>query len=215
MIDGSIYNAEYFEYGLQTGKSAYQNYHWMPEYTIPMAMTIIDYLGIERNELVLDFGCAKGFFVKALRLLYRDAWGVDISDYALSHVDSEIRRYCFKKNGNMVEISLDYCFPTMFEYCIAKDVFEHIPEEELTEILCWIPSKFLFVIVPLGDGKEFNAPINNCDITHVNCWDINCWIEAIKKGGWCFIEQSLRVEGIKDHFFPKYPKAHGFLTFRR
>lgn len=70
-----MYDREYFEYGVETGKSNYQNYRWIPELTIPMAMTIIDLLGIKPNESVLDYGCAKGYLVKALRMLHRNAWG--------------------------------------------------------------------------------------------------------------------------------------------
>ena len=73
----SVYNESYFERGLESGLSLYQNYRWIPELTIPMAMTIIDFLGIKRHQTILDFGCAKGFLVKAFRLLYRSAYGVD------------------------------------------------------------------------------------------------------------------------------------------
>ena len=89
------YDEDYFENGIKTGKSCYENYRWLPELTIPMAMTIIDLLKIQRFETVLDFGCAKGYLVKAFKLLYRNAFGVDASPYAIANCDSEVANRCF------------------------------------------------------------------------------------------------------------------------
>ncbi|KKM61779.1 hypothetical protein LCGC14_1528260, partial [marine sediment metagenome] len=166
------YDETYFERGLESGISCYQNYRWIPELTIPLAMTLIDYLGIVRGEKILDYGCAKGYLVKALRLLYRDAWGLDISQYAIDHSEG----CCYLKEGNIVHNSY-LTFPSEFDLCIAKDVFEHILD--IDQVLEWIPANRLFVIVPLGDRVKFNVPVNNFDKTHCNCWDIDIWIEII------------------------------------
>ena len=40
--------------------------------------------GIDRNDTVLDFGCAKGYVTYGLRLLGCNAHGVDISKYSIS-----------------------------------------------------------------------------------------------------------------------------------
>src|SRR5512137_1682190 len=123
-MSGIDYNEDYFERGLQTGKSNYQNYRWIPELTIPMAMSIIDFLELKPEHKILDFGCAKGYLVKALRLLRRQAWGMDISEYAISCVDSEVRQYC-ALSPHLVNL------PKHFDFCVAKDVFEHISEKGL------------------------------------------------------------------------------------
>lgn len=54
------------------------------------AQTIASIPGL-RN--VLDVGCAKGFLVKALRNLGIQAYGIDISEYALSKAEASIRPY--------------------------------------------------------------------------------------------------------------------------
>jgi predicted TPR repeat methyltransferase len=38
-------------------------------------------------------GCAKGYLVKILREEGMDAWGVEISDYAMSNAPDEVRVY--------------------------------------------------------------------------------------------------------------------------
>ena len=42
---------------------------------------------------VLDVGCAKGFLVRHLRKLGVDAWGTDISEYAISTAPADVRPY--------------------------------------------------------------------------------------------------------------------------
>lgn len=216
-LDKFQYDADYFERGLETGISAYQNYRWMPEKTMSMAMAIIDHLEIEKNETILDFGCAKGFLVKALRLLHRKAWGVDTSIYAIDNKDPYVAEYCQLKDGNVLILDdrTTLNFPTEFDYCIAKDVFEHIPEKELIEVLQWIPAMYLFVVVPLGKrGGKFIAPVNDLDITHVNAWSLNKWQKFLFKHGWS-TQITYKIEGIKDSYYEKYPKSHGFLMGAR
>ena len=121
IMNSNYFDEDYFERGIETGKSGYQNYHWIPELTIPFTMAMIDYLGINRYDTVLDWGCAKGYTVKALRMLGRLSWGVDISPYALRNIDHEVEKYCCH-----VEFLMKY----YFDFCIAKDVFEHIPIEQ-------------------------------------------------------------------------------------
>ena len=84
------FNEDYYERGAETGKSLYSHYRWMPELTIPMAHHIAKYMDLHESEKVLDFGCAKGFTVKALRLLGYKAFGVDVSQYAFDEMDAKV-----------------------------------------------------------------------------------------------------------------------------
>ena len=201
------FNEDYFERGLECGISCYQNYRWIPELTIPMAMTIIDYLKLKPEHTILDFGCAKGYLVKALRLLKRQAWGYDISQYAISRCDPDVRDYCFLDG----EIGPR---PRSFDFIIAKDVFEHIEANGLGLVLSGLNSEKLFAVIPLGDGKVYRAPVNNCDRTHRICADEHWWIDAFEKGGWQIEDFRFKIEGIKDHYYEKFPEAHGFFLLK-
>lgn len=203
-----MYDKEYFECGVETGKSNYQNYRWIPELTIPMAMTIIDLLEIKPNESVLDYGCAKGYLVKALRMLHRNAWGVDISDYALSKAEEDTKPYLFKPD-EILNNKLS------FKFCISKDVFEHIQEEKLKDILKTLNVKVLFAIIPLGENGQYVAPANNMDKTHIICQSKNWWINLFNSCGWNNIYTSTKVLGIKDSYYELYPESHLFGIYRR
>lgn len=210
MIDGSIYDEDYFEHGIETGKSCYVNYRWMPEMTIQMAMSYIDYLRLGRNDTILDFGCAKGFVVKALRLLYRQAWGCDISPYAVSCVDLETRPYVRLSDG--VSVPFDICF----DYVLSKDVLEHIPEEEIFYVLSELrkKSEYLFSIIPLGENGKFIVPMYNLDVTHVLAKDKDWWIDKFDEAGWDLVNFSYYVGGIKESW-ANFKRGNGFFLFRR
>jgi len=204
------FDRDYFERGLETGKSCYQNYRWIPELTVPMAMTMIDYLRIRPNDSILDFGCAKGYLVKAFRWLNRDAYGMDISKYAIDNCDSEVKNSCHQTNGDVAYVISWYDRP--FDFCIAKDVFEHI---SLDWVRCFLNSRIskkYFVIVPLGDCEEYRASANNMDTTHINCMDEDQWSNFFHDVGMYIEDFKFRIDGIKDSYYEKYPKAHGFFT---
>jgi len=208
-IDPKIYDADYFERGIESGKSCYQNYRWIPELTIPMAMTVLEFLKLSRDEKVLDFGCAKGFLVKALRLLHRQVWGIDVSEYAISQVPQETKDFCRlpwdERPG----------FPHMFDTCIAKDVFEHIHEGEIDMVHKTIPAQALFAVIPLGDDGVFRAKANNYDVTHVLCKSEKWWLDTFNKNGWHEYWWGFRIDGIKDSYYRSNPHGHGFFLLAR
>ena len=93
MYNREEFDREYFEQGPMTGKSLYTNYRWLPELTLPLCHHIVTYCGIESEERILDFGCAKGFVVHGLRLLGYEAFGVDVSEYAIAQAPKEVNGY--------------------------------------------------------------------------------------------------------------------------
>jgi ubiquinone/menaquinone biosynthesis C-methylase UbiE len=55
-----------------------------------VARDIVDHFGLKPGDRVLDVGCAKGFLVKDLLELGIDAYGIDVSKYALMHCEREV-----------------------------------------------------------------------------------------------------------------------------
>ena len=204
-----VYDEDYFERGIATGKSLYENYRWIPELTIPMTMAIIDYLGIKRGDSVIDFGCAKGFMVKALRMLGRDAMGIDVSRYAISNADPDVRGCCFRRVNGYAP-----CPELPFDFCIAKDVFEHIEPASLALDLHNITVDCLFVIVPLAENGRYRVPAYEMDSTHINRWSTDEWTVFFTENGWRLTGFEYRIPGIKDNW-ASFEKGNGFFTLRR
>ena len=80
------YGKMYFDGPREYGYGGY-NYdgRW-----IPVAKDIVKHFGLKKGDKVLDVGCGKGFLVKDLVSLEIDAFGVDISKYALENCEKEI-----------------------------------------------------------------------------------------------------------------------------
>ena len=80
------YGQMYFDGPREYGYGGYRyDGRWQP-----VAKDIIDHFGLKPGDRVLDVGCAKGFLVKDLLALGIDAYGVDVSRYALMHCEPEV-----------------------------------------------------------------------------------------------------------------------------
>lgn len=205
MPENNIYNEEYFEDGIANGVSLYENYRWIPELTIPMAYDMILELGIKRNDKVLDFGCAKGYLVRAFRLLGHKAFGVDISQYAIDSCPHEVAPYV----STIENMKMEEC---VFDFTIAKDVFEHVPHDELDRTIDWVMkrSKRLFVAVPLGNGIVYEIPAMDRDKTHIIRESMDWWIETFDRLGYNVSFASHKMGTIKNKWVERYPEGNGF-----
>lgn len=80
------YGEMYFDGPREYGYGGYRyDGRWQP-----VARDIVDHFGLKPGDRVLDVGCAKGFLVKDLLALGIDAYGLDISRYALMHCEREV-----------------------------------------------------------------------------------------------------------------------------
>lgn len=213
-MSGEQYDADYFLHGKETGKSLYENYRWMPELTIPMVEAITQHLGM-RHLLVrsrcriLDFGCARGYIVKALRQLRYEAYGVDISPWAIANADEEVREYVGLDVGHW---KLEH---KSYNWVIAKDVLEHIPQvADTINNLMDAASVGVFAVVPLGYGEDgYIVPEYDLDVTHIHRMTLQTWAGLFMRPGWS-VDARYRVPGVKDNY-AQYPTGNGFITARR
>ena len=176
-----FFDEDYFERGAETGKSLYSHYRWMPELTLPMAHHIAKYTNLRPKQKILDFGCAKGYTVYALRLLGYKAFGVDVSEYAVSKAPEEIRKWC----GVIEPQDPLVCAKDGYDWIICKDVLEHVPYEKIDEQLKVIYNggKMLFAIVPLGKGGKYIIDSYERDESHFIREDLTWWMEKIQHAG--------------------------------
>lgn len=202
------FDADYYENGINSGLSLYTNYRWIPELTIPMAFRMIEILDIKENDKVLDFGCAKGFLVKVFRLLDRDCYGVDVSEYAIENCDNDIKKYV-KKIESASDIDMNY------DFVISKDVFEHIDPTSLKNILLELRKKTecMFVIVPLGNGEKYIIDSYELDTTHIIRENKDWWTNLFLECGFKIDMFSYKMKGIKENY-NKFETGNGFFILK-
>lgn len=201
------FTKDYYENGREKRLSCYKDYRWLPELTLPMARSIVDQLQIPQDARILDFGCAKGYLVKALRLMGYQAFGVDISAYAIGAADKEVRPYLA-----LIEPGDD---TGEYDWAIAKDVLEHVPEKDLLRILNSIRAQRLFVVVPLGDGNGYLIPEMEQDVTHKIWQPLEWWVSSLRSAGFRWITNAYHMPGVKEKWTNKYPRGNGFLVASR
>lgn len=208
----NFYDQTYFEDGIVSGKSCYINYRWIPELTIPMVYFIMKELGIEPGDRVLDYGCSKGYVVRALRLLGVEAFGVDISEYAIKHCDSDVRDYC-----RLITEQDPVPWNESFDWVMTKDVLEHIPTDGLDRFLTdYTPlTQHMFHVIPLGDHGVFRIPEYHSDRSHVQMNDEAWWTALFVKHGWKSIGIKHRVHGIKNNWAFRHKAGNGFFTLEK
>jgi 2-polyprenyl-3-methyl-5-hydroxy-6-metoxy-1,4-benzoquinol methylase len=178
-----FFDKSYYEAGPQTGKSLYQNYRWIPELTIPLAHHIVSYTETPESYTIMDFGCAKGYLVHALRLLGREAYGVDISEYAISQAPKEVSQYveAIKPQSD----NFDHC-----DLLLAKDILEHIPYAHLVDQMKVIRKRCnrIFAIIPLAKNNKYIIPAYELDKSHYIREDKEWWIGVFKRAGFVKFE---------------------------
>jgi SAM-dependent methyltransferase len=118
---------------------------------------------------VLDAGCAMGFLVEALRKRGVEAWGIDVSEYAISQVDESVREHC--SVGSLAEP-----LPRRYDLIVSIEVVEHIPKEETDRVianLCAATDRLLLSTSPSDYGEA----------THLNVQPPEAWSAALAREG--------------------------------
>ncbi len=122
---------------------------------------------------VLDAGCACGHLVAALHELGVDAWGVDISEYAISQVRPDVKEKCFQ--GSLTDLPLPQ-LPRRFDLVTNIEILEHMPAEDAKRsirAMCQLSDTILFSSTPLDKEEK----------THVNVQPLEYWAELFAGEG--------------------------------
>ncbi len=166
-----IYNKEYYEkYDMDGICVNYQDSDLLTVFFRNLAQRIVDEL---HPKTVLDGGCAMGHLVAALRDLGVEAYGIDISQYAISMVREDLRPYCAV--GSLAD-PLPAAFPERFDLIVSLEVLEHLTQADgqaAIANLCAHTDRFLFCSTP----DDFEDP------THINVQPTAYWAGLFAQNG--------------------------------
>jgi SAM-dependent methyltransferase len=118
---------------------------------------------------VLDAGCAMGLLVEALRERGVEAWGIDVSEYAISQAHESVREHCGV--GSLTEP-----LPRRYDLIVSIEVLEHIAKAEADRAvgnLCAATDRLLLSTSPSDYGEA----------THLNVQPPEFWSAALAREG--------------------------------
>ncbi|MBU4352836.1 MAG: class I SAM-dependent methyltransferase [Nanoarchaeota archaeon] len=163
MTTSSLYDAYYFSH--DCGRPYQRDEGWLTFFD-QIAQRIIEQF---EPKTVLDAGCAWGFLVEAFRNRGVEAYGVDISEYAIQNVHPDIKPYCWI--GSITEP-----FPNKYDLITCIEILEHLPQKEAEkaiENLCTHSNEIVFS----------STPFDNKEATHFNVHDPEYWAEQLARYG--------------------------------
>jgi SAM-dependent methyltransferase len=118
---------------------------------------------------VLDAGCALGLLVEALRTRGVDAYGVDLSSYAIANVAEPIKPFC--THGSIADD-----FADRYDLIVSIEVVEHMPAREAEQAIanmCRHADDVLFS----------SSPVDYREPSHVNVQPPEHWAELFARQG--------------------------------
>jgi glycosyltransferase involved in cell wall biosynthesis len=156
-----LYDAHYYAHGC--GRPYQRDQEWL-NFFDSVAKQIVHRI---QPRTALDAGCAMGFLVERLRHHGVEAFGVDISEYAIQQVHPDIQPYCWV--GSITDP-----FPQKYDLIISIEILEHLPPSEADaaiENLCAHSDDILFSSTPI----DYKEP------THMNVQPPDYWAEAFAR----------------------------------
>jgi len=165
---GQLYNKNYYE--TSCGDVSYlDSEHWV-KFFGNIADKIIETIN---PKTVLDVGCAAGYLVAALRDRGVEAYGIDVSEFAISCAREDIKPYC--RVCSALE-PLPDDFPKKFDLVITIEVAEHLYEEDC--------EKFIENICTFSENIIFSStPDDFAEKTHLNVQQLEYWAKRFAKHG--------------------------------
>lgn len=180
----NVFEEKYF-----VGASGNSNYvDYRTKKFSDLADNIVNILSLNKEDRILDFGCATGALLKELKDKgFYNIKGTDISNWAIEYgkdtflLDNELDFY----NRNLLYED--------FDYIIMLDVLEHLPDYELETVLKLISkgnnNKKLLVRIPVSaiEGEDFVLEVSKNDRTHIQIHSKDWWIEKFNSFGFIFV----------------------------
>jgi len=186
-IDAGFYDEEYYRNKGYTLKQQYETFHELAGHL----------KGHFNPRSVLDVGCSIGVLVKAFRDLGIESYGVDFSEYAVSHAPREVRPFLSRVDVDREKLPFE---EGRFDLITMLEVLEHLHDHrhlirEARRVLR--DGGGVFVTTPLESSPW--------EPSHINIHPRKFWVEEFENFGFRYARDVA-------HSFPPVMGASRLLT---
>jgi len=194
---GAAYYAEHYTSGYEAARDTAH------------AQAMADAAGLKPGDPVLDFGCGTGALTAAFNELGYPTVGVDFSADAINNAVPEARGRVHLLGGRK-GLSLSEIPNDAVKLVVARDVFEHIPERQLSEIveeqLQCIGRRVLAIIPITDENGDFVCKVYERDRTHVTRFPAELWL------GFFSSATALDLTELTPHIRPSRRQVNGTMS---
>lgn len=147
LLQPSEYDEFYFDYGKAQGQGSaasvlagftkyerwnrFEGANSTGEFWKDKAANWVNHLALA-NKKVLELGCAKGFVVKDLRDAGVDAYGMDVSSYAIGECEEGMSQYLTQGD---IRTDLDQYSNKEFDVVVSFRVIECLTDAEVAQLM--------------------------------------------------------------------------------
>lgn len=177
-IDASFYDREYFE-----GKKGEYRLSYTESFLGNMIQNTVNFYRAFWIKLILnpknclDIGCGTGRLVHHLRRLGIEAYGIEISHYALESARKEVKPYL--KYGDITKIPYE---DGMFDAVVTFDVLEHLERSKLRKSIeesVRVSRKFILHKVYTSENVWLHGT-HKRDFSHLSILRTQYWLNMFK-----------------------------------
>src|SRR4051812_14878697 len=116
---GTLYEAEYFHGGHDTGYATYERDRPLYEKTFRRRLTLVQ--KFKRSGRLLDIGCGFGYLLNVAQTLGFEPWGLDVSSFAVERCNER-----FPGRVKRGILTPDTFPPASFDVITMFDLIEHV-----------------------------------------------------------------------------------------
>jgi len=173
-----------FEYFDGDRNHGYGGFNYNPRYWSEVVQDFIKEYRLNSNSLVLDVGCAKGFFLYDLMLAVPGirVTGVDVSEYAVSNALPEVRENLSVGNATQLDFA-----DSSFDLVVSINTIHNLDRKDcksaLTEIER-VAKSHAFITVDAYRNEEEKARMEAWNLTALTMMSDAEWKKFFEEAGY-------------------------------
>lgn len=178
---GRKFGFDYFDGDRNHG---YGGFSYNPMFWQPVIPTIVENYRIGSSSHVLDVGCAKGFFLYDLKLVFPEISinGVDISEYAIENSMPEIKPYLQVANATKLPFK-----DNSFDFVISINTIHNLNRQDCAVALQEIErvtKGSSFITVDAYRNNEEKARMEAWNLTALTMMSVEEWKQFFLEVGY-------------------------------